>query len=386
MNYHQMRNKELREELKKRKLKGYSSLKKIQMIEYLSTGVHPEKNTIDQMDYHQMRIKELREVLKKRGLKGYSSLKKAQMIEYLSTGIHPLKNAQTPSMIAESQIHDPSSGSIGYSPTLFAKTIEKLPVNQIVSGDCLKIMKDFPDGIFDCCITDPPFNMSKKKGLGWAFSSHVTMEEQWDIFASDDYFQFTVDWITEVLRVLKTNGNLFIFGSFHCIFTIGFILQSLLNRRIISQIVWYKPNAQPNITCRMFTESTEFIIWAVNNESKKAKNWTFNYEIMKAMNNNKQMRNMWEIPLTKRSERQHGKHPSQKPVAVVNRLILAGTNEGDLILDPFSGTGTTAVVAEQHNRRWIMIEKQKEYNQIAQNRLDELSDSLFEDGSNDSRQ
>ena len=381
MNYHQMKNKELKEEIKKRGLKKYSSLKKAQMIEYLSTGAHPEKNTIDQMDYHQMRNKELREVLKKRGLKGYSSLKKVQMIEYLSTGIHPLKDAQIPPTIAESQIHDSSSGDIGYSPTLFAKTIEKLPVNQIVSGDCLKIMKTFPDGVFDCCITDPPFNMSKKKGLGWAFSSHVTMQEQWDTFAEDDYFQFTVNWITEVLRVLKTNGNLFIFGSFHCIFTIGFILQTLFDRRIISQLVWYKPNAQPNITCRMFTESTEFIIWAVNNESKKAKNWTFNYATMKAMNNDKQMRNMWEIPLTKRSERTHGKHPSQKPVAVINRLILAGTNEGDLILDPFSGTGTTAVVAEQHNRRWLMIEKQEEYNEIAQRRIDELSGRLFEDDS-----
>ena len=381
MNYHQMRNKELKAELKKRGFKGYSSLKKAQMIEYLSTGIHPQKNTIEQMDYHQMKNKDLREVLKKRGLKGYSSLKKDQMIEYLLTEIHPLKDAQIPSTIAESQIRDSSSEGIGYSPTLFARTIEKLPVNQLVSGDCLKVMKTFPDGVFDCCITDPPFNMSKKKGLGWAFSSHVTMQEQWDIFAGDDYFQFTVNWITEVLRVLKTNGNLFIFGSFHCIFTIGFILQNLFDRRIISQLVWYKPNAQPNITCRMFTESTEFVIWAVNNESKKAKNWTFNYEIMKAMNNDKQMRNMWEIPLTKRSERKYGKHPSQKPVAVINRLILAGTNEGDFILDPFSGTGTTAVVAEQHNRRWLMIEKQEEYNEIAQRRIDELSGRLFEDDS-----
>ena len=334
------------------------------------------------MNYHQMRNKELREALKKRGLKGYSSLKKAQMIEYLLTGVHPLKDRQISPTIAKSEIHDLPSEGIGYSPTLLARTIQKLPVNQIVSGDCLKIMKDFPDGVFDCCITDPPFNMSKKKGLGWAFSSHVTMQEQWDTFAEDDYFQFTVNWITEVLRVLKTNGNLFIFGSFHCIFTIGFILQTLFNRRIISQIVWYKPNAQPNITCRMFTESTEFIIWAVNNESKKAKNWTFNYEIMKAMNNDKQMRNMWEIPLTKKSERKHGKHPSQKPSSVINRLILAGTNEDDLILDPFSGTGTTAVVAEQHNRRWIMIEKEEEYNQIAQKRIDELSGRLFKNDSN----
>jgi site-specific DNA-methyltransferase (adenine-specific) len=380
MNYHKMRNKELRSELKKRGLKGYSSLKKSQMIEYLSTEIHPLRNAVKQINYHQMRNKELREKLKERGLKGYSSLKKAQMIEYLSTRIHPLKNVQISATIAEGEIHNSSSEGIGYSPTIFGGT-EELPVNQIVSGDCLKILRSFPDGVFDCCITDPPFNMSRKKGLGWAFSSHVTMQEQWDIFAGDDYFQFTVDWIREVLRVLKTNGNLFVFGSFHCIFTIGFILQSLFNRRIISQIVWYKPNAQPNITCRMFTESTEFIIWAVNNESKKAKNWTFNYEVMKAMNSDKQMRNMWEIPLTKRSEKKYGKHPSQKPLAVVNRLILAGTNEDDLILDPFSGTGTTAVVAKQNNRRWIMIEKEEAYNEIAHKRLDELSNMLFENDS-----
>ncbi len=376
-----MTNKELKAELKKRGLKGYSSLKKTQLIEYLSTGIRPLNDTINQANCSKMRVKELREELKKRGLKGYSSLKKAQLIEYLLTGIHPLKSTQISPKIAESEIHDASSGGIGYSPTLFARTIEELPINQIVSGDCIKIMRSFPDGVFDCCITDPPFNMSRKKGLGWAFSSHVTMQEQWDIFAQDDYFQFTVDWITEVLRLLKTNGNLFIFGSFHCIFTIGFILQTLFNRRIISQIVWYKPNAQPNITCRMFTESTEFIIWAVNNESKKAKNWTFNYEVMKSMNEGKQMRNMWEIPLTKRSERKHGKHPSQKPVSVINRIILAGTNEDDLILDPFSGTGTTAVVAEQHSRKWIMIEKEEAYNQIAQQRIEEVSNTLFEDDS-----
>ena len=329
------------------------------------------------MDFQQMRILDLRKELKKRGLKGYSSLKKGQLIEYLSTGIHPLKNTQNQPMPVEEKIHESSSANIDFSPNILSGTTDELPINQILSGDCLDVLQTFPDGVFDCCVTDPPFNMSKKKGLGWAFSSHITMQEQWDIFSKDDYFQFTVNWIREVLRVLKTNGNLFVFGSFHCIFTIGFILQNIFDRRIISQIVWYKPNAQPNITCRMFTESTEFIIWAVNNESKKAKNWTFNYEIMKAMNNDKQMRNMWEIPLTPRSERKHGKHPSQKPVSVVHRLILAGTNEGDLILDPFSGSGTTAVVAEQQNRKWIMIEKNEEYNQIAKMRIDESSNRLF---------
>ena len=113
------------------------------------------------------------------------------MIEYLSTGIHPLKNGQMFPKVTEKGKHDSISESIGYSPTIFGTT-EELPINQIVSGDCIDIMRTFPDGVFDCCITDPPFNMSRKKGLGWAFSSHVTMQEQWDIFAQDDYFQFTV--------------------------------------------------------------------------------------------------------------------------------------------------------------------------------------------------
>ena len=250
---------------------------------------------------------------------------------------------------------------------------ENLPINQILTGDCLSILPSFPSGVFDCCIADPPFNMSQKKGLGWAFSSHITMQEGWDIFSKDEYSQFTLDWASEVLRVVKPNGNIFVFGSFHSIFTLGFILQNILNRRIITQIVWYKPNAQPNITCRMFTESTEFIIWATNNESKKAKNWTFNYQEMKAMNDNKQMRNMWEIPLTKPSERKYGKHPSQKPLAVVERLVLAGTNKEDLILDPFGGAGTTGVGAQKHNRNWVMIEKEELYNEIARQRLEELA-------------
>ena len=330
------------------------------------------------MNLDQMRDKDLRKEAKKRGLRRYSSLNKVQLIQYLQTGTHPLRPAIVlePDQGAESttvpenqlQTTPPESDL-----TLFPDTpLDNLPIGQILCGDCLTILPSLPRSAFDCCIADPPFNMSQKKGLGWAFSSHITMQEGWDIFSKDEYFQFTLDWVTEVLRVVKPNGNIFVFGSFHSIFTLGFILQNVFDRRIITQIVWYKPNAQPNITCRMFTESTEFILWAVNNENKKAKNWTFNYETMKVMNNNKQMRNMWEIPLTKKSEKKHGKHPSQKPIQVVERLILAGTDEGNLILDPFSGTGTTGIVAEKQNRKWVMIEKEEEYNQIAQKRLNEL--------------
>ena len=326
-----------------------------------------------EMNLNEMTCKTLREETKRRGLKGYSSLNKAQLIQYISTGVHPLRCIEESTSMSEKQIEKITRASADPSTNLRYAAHENLPINQILTGDCLSILPSFPGGVFDCCIADPPFNMSQKKGLGWAFSSHITMQEGWDIFSKDEYSQFTLDWASEVLRVVKPNGNIFVFGSFHSIFTLGFILQNILNRRIITQIVWYKPNAQPNITCRMFTESTEFIIWATNNESKKAKNWTFNYQEMKAMNDNKQMRNMWEIPLTKPSERKYGKHPSQKPLAVVERLILAGTNKEDLILDPFGGAGTTGVGAQKHNRNWVIIEKEELYNEIARQRLEELA-------------
>ena len=326
-----------------------------------------------EMNLHEMKCKALREETKRRELKGYSSLNKAQLIQYISTGVHPLRRIAESASAAEKQIEKTNLACVDSSTNLPRTAHDNQPINQILTGDCLDILPSLPNDAFDCCIADPPFNMSQKKGLGWAFSSHITMQEGWDIFSKDEYSQFTLDWVSEVLRVVKPNGNMFVFGSFHGIFTLGFILQNIFDRRIITQIVWYKPNAQPNITCRMFTESTEFIIWAVNNESKKAKNWTFNYHAMKAMNNNKQMRNMWEIPLTKPSERKYGKHPSQKPIAVIERLILAGTNEDDLILDPFAGTGTTGIGAQKHNRKWTMIEKEELYNQIARQRLEELT-------------
>ena len=332
------------------------------------------------MNFDRMRDKDLRKEAKKRGLRRYSYLNKAQLIQYIATGNHPTRpnldlnpdDRVEPAVLSENQLQVAPSDSDLILPS--DTSPENLSEKQILRGDCLSILPSMPDSVFDCCIADPPFNMSQKKGLGWAFSSHVTMQEGWDIFSKDEYVQFTLDWVTEILRVVKRNGNVFVFGSFHSIFTLGFIMQNIFDRRIITQIVWYKPNAQPNITCRIFTESTEFILWAVNNESKKAKNWTFNYHTMKSMNNNKQMRNMWEIPLTKPTERKHGKHPSQKPLQIVERLVLAGTNESDLIIDPFSGTGTTGVAAEKHNRKWVMIEKEESYNQIAQKRLGELSE------------
>ena len=241
--------------------------------------------------------------------------------------------------------------------------------NQIYQGDTLEIMRNWEDGVFHACITDPPYNIAaKRKGLSWAFSSHVTMAEEWDRYDLQGYEGFTRDWLEQVARVVKPNGNIFIFGSYHNIYLIGAVAQRM-NLRIVNSIVWAKPNAQPNITCRMFTESTEQILWLCNNDTDHAKNWTFNYKAMKELNHGKQMRNFWEIPVTPKREREHGKHPAQKPLALMERLVLAGTNESELVLDCFSGSGSTLVACEVFKRRWVGIERDSNYNELARQRL-----------------
>ena len=247
--------------------------------------------------------------------------------------------------------------------------------NQLITGNSLDAMRTWPDGCIDHCIVDPPFNIGSgsgrkgKSGLGWAFSSHVTMDEQWDTFTKDEFYAFNIAWLTEVARVVKPNGNILVFGTYHNIYQLGHILQHVLDRRILNSVVWFKPNAQPNITARTLTESTEQIIWAVNETPAKATGWTFNYWDAKEMNGGKQMRNLWDFPVTPKKERASGKHPSQKPLALLERAVLLASQPGELLLDPFAGTGTLAVAAAKHNREWLMIESVPEYAEIAQSRI-----------------
>lgn len=250
--------------------------------------------------------------------------------------------------------------------------------NHIYTGDCLEVMRSWPDACVDHCIADPPFGIASgrgrrsKRGLGWAFSSHVTMQETWDQFTEDEYFRFSLDWLREVCRVVKPNGNILVFGTFHNIYLLGFLLGHVLERRILNSIVWFKPNAQPNITARTLTESTEQIVWAVNETPKRAKRWTFNYWDAKEMNNGRQMRNLWEFPVTPKSERVNGAHPSQKPLALVERAVLLCSKPGELLLDPFGGAGTLAVAALRHGRRWVLIESVAEYAAIARQRVESI--------------
>lgn len=253
--------------------------------------------------------------------------------------------------------------------------------SSLILGDALKILRSMPDRSIDHCITDPPYNISgydHKKKIGWLQSNGIwtkgknfsKIDAHWDKFSDNDYLTFTKDWISEVIRVLKPNGNIVIFGSYHNIYQIGSILKDL-DRKLINSIVWYKRNAFPNVTQRMLCESTEHIIWAVNETKKNAKNWIFNYKQLKELNGGVQMRNMWNIPSTPTSEKKHGKHPSQKPIELINRLVVGVSNEGDTIIDPFMGSGTLPVVALMTNRNFIGVDNNKQYCNLVLKRIRE---------------
>ncbi|GAG47659.1 unnamed protein product, partial [marine sediment metagenome] len=231
-----------------------------------------------------------------------------------------------------------------------------------------------PDESIDLVFADPPYNMSKKKGLGWKYSKHITMQEEWDIFSKDDFFKFNKKWLKESFRVLKHGGSLWISGSFHNIYQMGFIIQQFhQDIKINNSIVWFKPNAQPNITCRFFTESTEHLIWASKNG--KGKKWKFNYQDTKELIEDslnpkgKQTRNVWSIPLTPKKEKWAGEHPTQKPKELMRRIILSCTDKGNTVLDPFLGSGTTSAVAKMLSRNSIGIEKDKKFIGIIKKRL-----------------
>lgn len=252
-------------------------------------------------------------------------------------------------------------------------------MSKIILGDVINELRKLPDNSVDHCITDPPYNISGyngKKKIGWLKSNKLwtedkkfsKIEEKWDSFENDDYEEFTKQWLTEIFRIVNPNGNLIIFGTYHNIYKIGYLLQKF-DRKIINSIVWYKRNAFPNITQRMLCESTEHIIWAVNNSQKDAKKWVFNYQVLKEFNNGKQLRNVWDVPMTSVSEKEFGKHPSQKPKEVINRLILGCSNEEEIILDPFLGSGTVAMVAKYHNRKYIGIDNNPDYIDLAKKRI-----------------
>ncbi|MCK5556116.1 MAG: site-specific DNA-methyltransferase, partial [Alphaproteobacteria bacterium] len=261
------------------------------------------------------------------------------------------------------------------------KTIDKhivkskkitLPRNRILSGSCIEVMKKLPSRSIDLIFADPPYNLQLQGKLHRPDNSKVNgVEDEWDKFSSfAAYDKFSKEWLLEARRLLKDDGAIWVIGSYHNIFRLGTLLQDL-GFWILNDIVWRKTNPMPNFRGRRFTNAHETMIWASKSENSK---YRFNYDAMKALNEDLQMRSDWTIPLCTGGERLKkldGKkaHPTQKPEALLHRVILSSTEIGDVVLDPFFGTGTTGAVAKKLGRDFIGIEKEREYIAFAKERL-----------------
>lgn len=230
---------------------------------------------------------------------------------------------------------------------------------KLLEGDSLFLMKKIKKESIDMIFADPPYFLSGD-GITCSGGKMVSVNKgEWDNKISiKEKHNFNKKWIRECKRVLKPNGTIWISGTMHNIYSIGMALEEE-GFKIINNITWKKLNPPPNISCRCFVHSTETVLWA-KKDDKNAK-YKFNYSTMREMNGGKQMKDVWETSLTKPSEKKCGKHPTQKPMELLEKIILASTDEGDLILDPFNGSGTTGIVANKLNRKYIGIEKEKEY-------------------------
>jgi modification methylase len=245
--------------------------------------------------------------------------------------------------------------------------------NRILVGDCIAEMNKLPAACVDLVFADPPYNLQLEGGLSRPDQSLVdAVDDDWDKFADfATYDRFTRDWLTAARRVMKRDATICVIGSYHNIFRVGAILQDL-GFWILNDIVWRKANPMPNFRGRRFTNAHETMIWATR--SAEAKGYTFNYEALKAGNEDSQVRSDWYFPLCTGGERLKGAdgkkvHPTQKPEALLSRLLLAASNAGDLVLDPFFGSGTTGAAAKRLGRRFIGIERDTGYVEAAQARI-----------------
>jgi modification methylase len=246
-----------------------------------------------------------------------------------------------------------------------------LPRNKIIVGDCIEELSRLPEASVDLVFADPPYNLQLAGELYRPNNSRVdAVDDDWDKFSSfGAYDAFTRDWLTACRRVLKPNGSLWVIGSYHNIFRVGTVLQDM-DFWVLNDVIWRKTNPMPNFRGRRFTNAHETMIWA--SMGPKAR-YTFNYESMKALNEDLQMRSDWLLPICSGSERlkQDGRktHPTQKPEALLQRVILASTHVGDVVLDPFMGSGTTAVAAKRLGRTFVGIEREPTYAEAARARL-----------------
>jgi modification methylase len=239
-----------------------------------------------------------------------------------------------------------------------------LPLDEVILGDCLEVLRNLPPASVHCVFADPPYNLQLSGALHRPDNSLVdAVDDEWDRFADfAAYDAFSRAWISECRRVLRRDGTLWLIGSYHNIFRLGTILQDQ-GFWILNDIVWRKANPMPNFRGRRFTNAHETLIWAAREQKSR---YRFNYASMKALNDDVQMRSDWYFPLCTGQERlrdEQGRklHPTQKPEALIHRVLMASTTEGDVVLDPFLGSGTTAAVAKRLGRRFIGIEREPAY-------------------------
>lgn len=256
-----------------------------------------------------------------------------------------------------------------------------LPLDRIIHGDCLDVLARLPERSVDLVFADPPYNLQLNQELWRPNQTKVdAVDDSWDQFESlAAYDAFTRDWLLACRRVLKDTGSLWVIGSYHNIYRVGAILMDL-GYWILNDVVWIKTNPMPNFKGTRFTNAHETLIWA---QKQRGEKYTFNYHVMKALNGGKQMRSDWVIPICTGAERirLNGEkaHPTQKPEALLYRVILSSTNPGDVVLDPFFGTGTTGAVAKRLHRHWIGVERDADYVRVAEARIAAVQPEPFQE-------
>ncbi|MEN6434821.1 MAG: DNA methyltransferase [Anaerolineaceae bacterium] len=264
-------------------------------------------------------------------------------------------------------------------------TEASLPLDQIIQGDSLEVLKTLPEKSIDLIFADPPYNLQLQNDL-WRPNMTLVdaVNEEWDHFESlQAYDEFSRNWLSACKRVLKDNGSLWVIGTYHNIYRIGSIMQDL-GFWFLNDVVWIKTNPMPNFRGVRFTNAHETLLWA--SKSQKA-HYTFNHHAMKSLNDDLQMRSDWLLPICSGKERlrENGKrvHATQKPQALLYRVILSSSNPGDVVLDPFFGSGTTGAVAKKLHRHWIGIEGREDYIAVAQRRLDAIQPDPYDDNTYD---
>ena len=245
----------------------------------------------------------------------------------------------------------------------------------LINGDTFKVLKKIEDKTFDIIFADPPYLLSNN-GITCSGGKMISVNKgDWDkSLTLKEKHSFNKRWIKECYRILKDTGTIWISGTLHNIYSIGMALEES-GFKILNNITWQKTNPPPNLACKTFTHSTETILWA-RKDLKNVK-YTFNYDAMKQMNGNKQMKDVWTTSLTKPSEKKQGKHPTQKPLEILDKIILASTKENDLILDPFCGSSTTGISAVKFGRKYIGIDNKKEYLDLSIRRYEELKEDIL---------